>query len=239
LTVLSIDTSASTPSLSLYRDRNFLKFDYPAEYTRNDDLSFLVKRVFEQVGISFTDIDHLVVGIGPGSFTGVRLGMSYVAGLSLCLDRPLYYFDSFRAAASYDLDYSGSVFCLRQIRRGEYLLAHYKLDNSSPRQLTYQGDSIVNQEELSEKFLKGPAETRLLIYDMATTLPLELTEAPGAKMVPFESVASEGLVRLLLEQIRETEEPCSAVFGEKIGKINPLYLTGVSAKTTKEREALI
>jgi len=239
LTVLSIDTSAATPSLSLYRGEDFIEFDYPSEYTRNDDLSFLVRRVFDQVGFSLKDIDCLVIGIGPGSFTGVRLGMSYVAGLSLCLDRPLYFFNSFKAAAAYDLDYSGSIFCLRQIRRGEYMLAQYISDNGRPGQLTYRGDSIVDQNELCGRFLNGSAECSLLIYDKSALLPVELTKANKVKMVPFESVAARGLVRLLLEQIRETNEPGSAVSGDRIGEIKPLYLTGVSAKTIKEREALI
>ena len=87
--ILGIDTSTKNLCLGLYVDGKF--YEYNLQLGRN--LSSLlvpsVKRVIDAVGLKIADIDYFACGIGPGSFTGMRIGLAAIKGLSVVRNRPV------------------------------------------------------------------------------------------------------------------------------------------------------
>lgn len=84
--ILACDTSNSTCCAGLYEDGKELSFELSLEKkTHSETFMPLVGRVIEASGRSIRDIDRIAVTVGPGSFTGIRIGLSAVKGLALAL----------------------------------------------------------------------------------------------------------------------------------------------------------
>lgn len=87
--VLAIDTALATCSAALVRDGETLGLlSDPMERGHAERLAPLVDEVARGAGVAFADIDRIVVTVGPGSFTGVRVGLSFARGLALALGKP-------------------------------------------------------------------------------------------------------------------------------------------------------
>ncbi|MBR6483504.1 MAG: tRNA (adenosine(37)-N6)-threonylcarbamoyltransferase complex dimerization subunit type 1 TsaB [Clostridiales bacterium] len=81
--LLACDTSDSTCCAGLYRDGEELGYELSLEKkTHSETFMPLVKRVFDKCNFSFDDIDQIAVTVGPGSFTGIRIGLSAVLGMA-------------------------------------------------------------------------------------------------------------------------------------------------------------
>jgi tRNA threonylcarbamoyl adenosine modification protein YeaZ len=65
--------------------------------TRHDDVADWTEGLLREAGGGFSDVDRIVVGVGPGSFTGIRIAMAFAQGLALPKHIPLHGFTSFEA----------------------------------------------------------------------------------------------------------------------------------------------
>ena len=88
--ILAVDTSSHACSVALAED-GFLKYEYTADHgkTHAVRLSGMIDAVFADTGIKAVDIDAFAVTAGPGSFTGLRIGISTVKGLAFAAERPV------------------------------------------------------------------------------------------------------------------------------------------------------
>ena len=87
--LLAIDTSTEACSAALWLDGE-LRERY--ELTGREHTQKLMPQVaslLAECGVSYSQLDGIVCGHGPGSFAGVRIGVGYVKGLGLALDRPV------------------------------------------------------------------------------------------------------------------------------------------------------
>jgi len=84
---LACDTSNSTCCAGLYRDGQELSYKLSMD-TRTHSETFmpLVHEVMEEAGVTHKEIDRYAVTVGPGSFTGIRIGLSAVKGMALVND---------------------------------------------------------------------------------------------------------------------------------------------------------
>lgn len=95
--VLAIDAALGGFSAALTRDGEPLAVvEIPGNVALEQGLS-AVSRVMEEAGLDRAAVDRLAVGIGPGSFTGVRIAISYAKSLALGWKRPLAGVNSFDA----------------------------------------------------------------------------------------------------------------------------------------------
>lgn len=105
-TLLSIDTSSGFCSVALeYNGRIFAEHEL-TEQNHSAHVLPMVRRVLGAGGLMVQDVDALVVGIGPGGFTGVRLGVAVVQGLAYAADKPVVALSSLVALAQAAADLS-------------------------------------------------------------------------------------------------------------------------------------
>ncbi len=88
--VLGVDTATSLCSVGIAGDSGF-EADYRIHrgYIHGEYLSLALKEVIKACGITLEDIDGFAVSIGPGSFTGLRIGLGLIKGIVFGKQRPV------------------------------------------------------------------------------------------------------------------------------------------------------
>ena len=89
LKLLAVDTSAKSASVAVTDGEKLLSECYVnAGLTHSKTLMPMIDNALSQAGLTLEDIDALCVNAGPGSFTGVRIGVSAVKGIAFTHSKP-------------------------------------------------------------------------------------------------------------------------------------------------------
>ncbi len=119
---LALDTSTVPASVALGRDGiPIVVRSLEATATRSETVLPAIDEILTEVGETVGIVRAVVVGSGPGSFTGVRIGASLAKGLCFALDAPLYAYSSL-AATAVESRLEGHV-CVLQDARGDRVYA--------------------------------------------------------------------------------------------------------------------
>jgi tRNA threonylcarbamoyladenosine biosynthesis protein TsaB len=139
--VLGLDTASATASLAVVSHGKVLAQLTRSAASHGSALPELVAEVLGQVGIALKDLRGIAVGTGPGSFTGLRVGIAYAKGLVLALGCALIGIPTFDCVALAAFEQAapseGSAICtILDARKGEvyanlYRVRADRLDNIS------------------------------------------------------------------------------------------------------------
>jgi len=124
--ILSIDTSLPILSIALVRDEGTLvgAVSMEGSGSRNEKLLPAVDFLLNENGVLRSDVTLLIGTRGPGSFTGVRIGLATLHGLALALDLPLRAFTTHEAIAESDPE--GSFMVIGEAQRSEVYASEFK-----------------------------------------------------------------------------------------------------------------
>ena len=107
--ILCIDTSSKLCSVAILEDFNLInKLELDNGLTHSETLMPLIKKLLIESNLSLNDIDLLVSDIGPGSFTGIRIGVSTVKAFSDSLNIPCVGISSLEVLA-YNIENDGLI----------------------------------------------------------------------------------------------------------------------------------
>jgi tRNA threonylcarbamoyladenosine biosynthesis protein TsaB len=104
MTILCLETSTKSCSVALGENGKLLslKESVDEKHSHAENLTLYIEAVCKQAKINLKEVDAIAVSKGPGSFTGLRIGVSAAKGLCYALDKPLIAINSLQAmAASY------------------------------------------------------------------------------------------------------------------------------------------
>ena len=89
--ILNLETATTNCSVSVSKDNDILclKENNAADYSHSEQLHLFIKEALREASLSFSDLDAIAVSKGPGSYTGLRIGVSSAKGLCFSLDLPL------------------------------------------------------------------------------------------------------------------------------------------------------
>ena len=98
--ILSIDTSTKACSVALHQDGKLLAVnELYTEKSHSGMLTTLCENVVKHAGFSLKSLDAFAVAKGPGSYTGLRIGVSTAKGFCFALDKPLIAVNTLEAMA--------------------------------------------------------------------------------------------------------------------------------------------
>ena len=125
--ILAIDSCAGTSSVAVLEDEALLAlYTVNSGNTHSETLLPMIRDTLSTLGISNDDIDAYAVSYGPGSFTGVRIGVSTVKGLALGRNKPCVEVSTIEALAT-NLDGFDGVICpVMNARRGQVYTGIFK-----------------------------------------------------------------------------------------------------------------
>jgi N6-L-threonylcarbamoyladenine synthase len=133
--VLSVDTAHAACSACVFdtqMNRALSLVSEPMHRGHAERLTDMVSEVIGSAGISYSDIDRLAACSGPGTFTGVRIGLAFVRGLALVLEVPAVGITTFAALADRCRAVSPgrNVWVVQDARRGEVYLQGFGTDGN-------------------------------------------------------------------------------------------------------------
>lgn len=122
---LFIDTSNSFINIYIINDNNVLV--YKKVETLKDmanTIMPLIREAFNEVKFDIKDIDKIFVTIGPGSFTGIRVGITVAKTISYCLNIPVYPISTLEYLSSINTNYS-KIISIIDARRNNVFAGFY------------------------------------------------------------------------------------------------------------------
>lgn len=167
--ILALDTASSWCAAAVYDSGTNMVL---AEISKNigkghaEVLMDYIEQAITQSGIAMAKLDRVAVNVGPGSFTGVRIGVSAARGFALALDRPALGVSAFDALASeVAISHPGQpVLVLLEAHRGEIYVQAFGTEGvaiTGPMVLAREEALALIQQQSSDTILAGSAAAAL------------------------------------------------------------------------------
>ncbi len=183
--ILNIETATKNCSVSLSKDGITLVCKEIAElgYSHAEKLHLFIEEVINEAGISNSDLNAIAVSQGPGSYTGLRIGVSAAKGLSYALQIPLIAVDTLESLAQQVVAKDGLIIPMIDARRMEVYSAVFNHQKEKIREVQAQ---IINEESfayISEKvyFIGDSNEKVKSVVTKSNFIFLENHFYPSAK----------------------------------------------------------
>jgi tRNA threonylcarbamoyl adenosine modification protein YeaZ len=123
--VLGLDTATTTASIALLRDDAVIARATRNTHRRTADVLVAVDEACRAAGITPGQLEAVAVGAGPGSFTGLRIGMATAKGIAFALGTPVWAVSSL-AALALEAPGDGTVVAVLDARKGEIFAGTFR-----------------------------------------------------------------------------------------------------------------
>jgi tRNA threonylcarbamoyladenosine biosynthesis protein TsaB len=229
---LGIDTASSRASVAITEDGGLIAENLhlpetadslAVVHSRNNHAEILVSlidRTLRTAGFSLSEVSGFAVAIGPGSFTGLRIGLSTVKGISLGCGVPVIGVSTLHAHAARLNDFEGPICTILDARKKEVYSALFRRHGGLLERLTK--DTVISFEKLAG-FLRSLSsdESILLAGDGASNYRELLIRTLGNRILLRENDNSRTVaaaVALLGEALFAQGE------GGSLASLTPQYL---------------
>lgn len=149
--LLGIDTSAIVCSAALISEDSVLSSHTLSDgLTHSETLLPLIKTVLEEGKTLVSELDGIAISHGPGSFTGLRIGISTVKGLAITDRIPCIPVSTLEALAMNAVDQEGAVVCaVMDARRGEFYNSIFRVQDRKLIRLS--DDRAIHGSKIAEE----------------------------------------------------------------------------------------
>ena len=150
--ILAFETSAKAASTALLEDGRLLGESYQnTGLTHSQTLMVMAENLLKQCGKTVADVNAVAVAAGPGSFTGVRIGVAAAKGFAWGGELPCYGVSTLEAMALSLGAYQGYVCPVMDARRSQVYNALYYVNQGQPDCITE--DRAISLEQLKQELL--------------------------------------------------------------------------------------
>lgn len=180
--ILSFETSAKAASVALLQDGILLgEYIQNSGQTHSRTVMQMAEDLLKNCDLTASDVDAVACASGPGSFTGVRIGLAAAKGFAWGREIPLIGVSTLEAMAR-NVAMAEGVYCAAMdARRNQVYTALFELKNGVFSRLVE--DSAISIAELSEQ-MKGLKQTIYLVGDGAALCYRMLEDVSGLVLLP-------------------------------------------------------
>ena len=187
--VLAIDTATKIGSVALYDDKTGVigEINLYVKVNHSNVIMDAVDSLFKLSGLNIKDVDRIAVTIGPGSFTGIRIGTAIAKGLAYSLKKPIVGVNELDVLAHMGENREDIIVPLIDARKERVYFSKYRyidnillreeeykdgelreiLDDLKGKKVTFIGDGATVNEKLINEIL----EKDYNIYSKANSIP--------------------------------------------------------------------
>lgn len=220
MNILAFDTSTSYESIALSHNGQIIAdVTQNAKRTHSERLLPTVENLLAQTDMKLEDISEIAVSIGPGSFTGLRIGLSTAKGLCFGLKIPLYVTSTLRSLANNASEVSSHICALMDAGRSEFYYAVFSPDLAEIHKPSFAKIEQIMQFTNTETLFIGPVSSKIKhkILDAENGLNF-------ARAIDCYPKATS------LIDIIENKKGCETYEADDIAKIEPLYIRRSAAE---------
>ena len=207
---LALETSAKSVSVAVTENGTLLAQAYQDRgLTHSVTLMPLLDGMLKTAGLTLDDMDIIAVAQGPGSFTGIRIGVSAAKGLAWAKALPCCGVSTLEAMARGVSDFDGLIVCAMDARRQQVYHALFRCENGQLTRLC--DDCAISLEELSQR-LRGLSQPKLVVGDGAALCAGYLNDAGiPCRMAPAQLVMQNAVgVALAAEEMSANGQTTTA-----------------------------
>lgn len=222
--ILNLETATTNCSVSLAKDGALIaiKENNTPNYSHSEQLHVFIQNVLEAAALSSSDLDAIAVSKGPGSYTGLRIGVSAAKGLCFSLDIPLVSIETLKSLASEsnsdDYDF---IIPLLDARRME---VYSKVFDGELNEIRETKAEIIDERSFEAYTSKG----EVLLIGSGASKCQELIESPS---VSFDTIAVPSAKQMAALSY---EKYANDMF-EDVAYFEPYYLKDFIIQTKKKK----
>ena len=203
--ILALESSATAASVALCEDEALIAQSFrDTGLTHSQTLLPMTEELLAHCGLTVTDLDLIAVAAGPGSFTGLRIGLSTAKGLAWSAQKPCCAVSTLEAMAWQLSHVPGEILCAMDARRNQVYNARFVSDGVTLKRLCEDraialADLFRELDGKTAQIIVGDGAE--LCYNYGSTLGATLTLAPPH--LRFQS--AWGVARAALRRAAEGE----------------------------------
>ena len=201
--ILAFETSAKAASVALLEDGKLLAESYQnTGLTHSQTLMVMAQDMLNTLALTPGDVDAVAVAAGPGSFTGVRIGVAAAKGFAWGQEIPCYGVSTLEAMVRSLGAYQGYVCPCMDARRSQVYNALFYVNHGTPERVTE--DRAISLAELGEE-LKSLKEPIFLVGDGSNLCYNTLLESVPNLVLPPEHRMHQRAVGVALAAQKQAE----------------------------------
>lgn len=156
--ILALESSATAASVALCEDERLIAQSFlHCGLTHSETLLPLIQQLLENCGLTLAQMDLLAVAAGPGSFTGLRIGVATAKGLAFARSLPCVACSTLEAMAYNAIGLDGELWALMDARRSQMYHARFCSDGAQVERLCEdQTSSLAELAERLERMERAP-----------------------------------------------------------------------------------
>ena len=228
--ILALESSAVAASAALCEDETLIAQAFQnSGLTHSQTLLPMVEHLLQGCSLTPADLDLIAVAAGPGSFTGLRIGVATAKGLAWAAQRPCAGCSTLESMAWNLAGFSGQVCAAMDARRHQIYNARFQVDGQCPRRLT--PDRAISLTDLAEELRDDP-RPKTVVGD-GGAMCYEALQAAGiaCRLAPPHLVMqSAASVALAAEEIARNGGLITAQ------ALQPVYLRPPQAERLRDRQ---
>ena len=202
--IIALESSAVTASVAVTEDERLLAQSFQnSGLTHSATLMPMAADLLKNTGLALDEMDVVAVAAGPGSFTGVRIGVAAAKGLAWPGDKPCAPCSTLESMAWQCAHLDGEICAAMDARRSQVYCARFLAEHGELTRLT--DDRALGLEELAEE-VRASGRTQILVGDGARLVQqaLEAQGLPNLLMPPHLLYQTAwGVARAALRLARE------------------------------------
>ena len=227
--ILALETSAKSVSAAVVENGKVLCSGYQdIGLTHSRTLMPIVEGILKNTDLTIHDCDVIAVAAGPGSFTGIRIGVAAAKGLAFGADKPAVGVSTLAAMARNVAHVDGLVICAMDARRQQIYNAVFEAKDGQLTRLC--ADRAISLADLTEEVKNNPLP-KIIVGDGAHLCYNYLSEqGVSCRLAPPQLIMQNAIsVALEAEALAQRGETVSAQ------ELQPVYLRPAQAQKLKDR----
>ena len=217
--ILALETSAKAVSAAVVENGKVLCSGYQdTGLTHSRTLMPIVEGILKNTNLTINDMDAIAVAVGPGSFTGIRIGIAAAKGLSFGADKPAIGVSTLAAMAGNVAFCDGLVICAMDARRQQIYNALFEAKDGTLTRLTE--DRAIALSDLLEE-IKDDPRPKMILGDGARLCRDYLTEHGVTCRLAPPHLVMQNAMSVALEAERLAQKEGSLLSAQDL---EPVYL---------------